>query len=89
MTQAPTPRNIGDDDRHADAQPSGVTPPHERSGMPRWVKVFAVVGIVVAALVIIMLFGGHGPGRHTDGTTHTLGSTAALGAPNDRPGLGS
>jgi hypothetical protein len=89
MTQAPTPRNTGDDDRHAAARPSGVTPPHERSGTPRWVKVFAVVGIVVAALVIIMLFGGHGPGRHTGGTTHGAGSTPALGAPHDRPGIRS
>jgi anti-sigma factor RsiW len=31
---------------------------------PRWVRVFAVVGIVVVALIVVMLVSGHGPGRH-------------------------
>lgn len=36
-----------------------------RSGMPRWVKVFVIVGVVVAILVVVSLVtGGHGPGRH-------------------------
>jgi hypothetical protein len=35
---------------------------------PRWVKVFAIVGVVVVALVIVALLGGHGPSRH--GTSH-------------------
>lgn len=37
-------------------------------GMPRWVKVSAlVVGLVVALAVAVMLISGgeHGPGRHT------------------------
>lgn len=40
-------------------------------GMPLWVKVFGIIGIVVVLLVVIMLVtgrggpGGHGPGRHT------------------------
>lgn len=37
-------------------------------GVPRWVKVSAlVVSIVVVALVLVMLAAGgeHGPGRHT------------------------
>lgn len=35
-------------------------------GTPRWVKAFAVVGLVVALLLIIvaLLPGRHGPGRH-------------------------
>ena len=37
------------------------------AGTPRWVKVFAILGIaVLAVFVILMLTGGgsHGPGRH-------------------------
>jgi hypothetical protein len=36
-------------------------------GIPRWVKVFGIVALVLVLLVIIMLFvsgGNHGPGRH-------------------------
>jgi hypothetical protein len=35
---------------------------------PRWVKVFALVAIVLVLLVLITMFiigGDHGPGRHT------------------------
>jgi hypothetical protein len=44
------------------------------SGTPRWVKVTAIVGVVLLALVVVLLItgrgGGHGPGRHTnDGDT--------------------
>jgi hypothetical protein len=32
---------------------------------PRWVKVFAIIAIVIFALFVIgLLTGGHGPGRH-------------------------
>ena len=37
------------------------------AGTPRWVKVFALIGVVVVVLVVAMLAtgrGGHGPGRH-------------------------
>jgi hypothetical protein len=37
-------------------------------GTPRWVKVFGIIVIVLAVLVIAMMFiggGKHGPGRHT------------------------
>jgi hypothetical protein len=37
-------------------------------GIPRWVKVSGIIGIVVVLLVIIMFTGvggEHGPGRHT------------------------
>ncbi len=36
-------------------------------GIPRWVKVFGIVALVLVLLVVIMLFasgGSHGPGRH-------------------------
>lgn len=31
---------------------------------PRWVKVFGIIGVVVILLFVILIFGGHGPGRH-------------------------
>ena len=34
------------------------------AGLPRWVKVFAIVAAVVAILVVAMLLAGHGHGRH-------------------------
>lgn len=36
------------------------------TGMPRWVKVFLIVGLVVVLLFAILLLtgSGHGPGRH-------------------------
>jgi hypothetical protein len=47
--------------------------PHARPyAMPRWVKIFLIIGIVlVLAVVVLLLFGpesfgpgGHGPSRH-------------------------
>ena len=32
--------------------------------MPRWVKVFVLIGLVVLVLVAIMLLAGHGPSQH-------------------------
>lgn len=52
MTDAP---------RHPD---TGDTPP----GVPRWVKISAiVVGVLVVLVVAVMIVSGgeHGPGRHT------------------------
>jgi hypothetical protein len=35
-------------------------------GVPRWVKVFGIIALVVLVLFVVLLFtGGHGPGRHT------------------------
>jgi hypothetical protein len=36
-------------------------------GIPRWVKVFGIIVIVVVLLVVAITFicGEHGPGRHT------------------------
>jgi hypothetical protein len=36
------------------------------TGTPRWVKVFALIAIVLIALVAVVLIAGgdHGPGRH-------------------------
>ncbi len=47
--------------------PDRVSPP----GIPRWVKVFGIVALVLLVLLILVLTGvfgeGHGPGRHTGG----------------------
>ena len=34
-------------------------------GTPRWVKVSGIIAIVLVLVVVILLFTGHGPGRHT------------------------
>jgi hypothetical protein len=37
----------------------------ERPPTPRWVKVFVLVGaVLLAAFVILLVLGGHGPQRH-------------------------
>jgi hypothetical protein len=49
------------------------------AGMPRWVKVFGIVGLVALLFVLITLLLGvnHGPGMHSLGNgTQTVGSTA-------------
>lgn len=35
--------------------------------MPGWVKGFAIAGIILVALIVVMLLTGHGPGRHMHG----------------------
>lgn len=38
-------------------------------GIPRWVKVFGVIALVLVLLIVVVLLigggGGHGPGMHT------------------------
>jgi hypothetical protein len=46
------------------------------TGAPRWVKVFGIIALVLAMLVVVLLLSGgnHGPGRHTssgDAGDHT------------------
>ena len=36
----------------------------DTGGTPRWVKVFGIIAIVLALLFVILMFTGHGPGRH-------------------------
>src|SRR3712207_2867213 len=54
-------------DRNTDVEPDGES----RAGMPRWVKVFGVIALLVVVLFVILLLTGgpgrHGPGRHTGG----------------------
>ena len=49
---------------HDDDQIFGYDP-DPRYGPPLWVKVFAVIGLIVVAAIVVMLASGHhGPGRH-------------------------
>jgi hypothetical protein len=48
---------------------------HSTEGTPRWVKVFGIVAVVVVVLFVVLLIaGGHGPGRHLG----TAGGQTAL-----------
>ena len=38
--------------------------PGAKTGMPRWVKVFLLIGVALIVLITVMLLTGHGPGRH-------------------------
>jgi hypothetical protein len=70
-SQGEPPRHpeIGDE---RSAAPDVESPP----GTPRWVKLFAVIAvIVVAGFVILLLTGGHSPARHSFGSDP--GETAA------------
>jgi len=42
-------------------------PGHESPSIPRWVKVFGIIALVVVLLFVISLLAGvrHGPGLHT------------------------
>jgi hypothetical protein len=48
-------------------------------GMPRWVKVFLIVAVLVVLVFVILLLtgGGHGPGRHM--STGGIGDPAEAG----------
>jgi hypothetical protein len=40
--------------------------PEQAPGTPRWVKIFGAIAVAVIVLfVVLLLIGGHGPGRHT------------------------
>lgn len=57
------PRSSSGDGDDAAAERPGGAPP----GMPRWVKVFAVIALVLAVLLVGLVAlsdGDHGPGRH-------------------------
>ncbi|HEX9350241.1 MAG TPA: hypothetical protein VF877_03095 [Gaiellaceae bacterium] len=35
------------------------------TGAPRWVKVLGIIALILVLLVVVLLIGGnHGPGRH-------------------------
>ena len=62
--------------------------PETRPPTPRWVKVFGIVALILAVLVVakLLIGGGHGPGRHLGGRTNTApttGTQSAVGGPAD------
>ena len=64
--------------------PNSLTPhpiAESTTGTPRWVKVFAIIGLALVLLVIVMLLTGHGPGRHMHGGLgdHAGSASFALG----------
>lgn len=67
MAEQPPVRPGGSDESQPGRwPPNWVTarPKEMPGGTPRWVKVFGIVGGVLVLLIIVMLFSGHGPGRH-------------------------
>ncbi len=52
------------------------------AGMPRWVKVFAAIGLILLVLLIVGLIAGghHGPGRHFGSGGATFAEVAAASA---------
>jgi len=56
------PRQDSDPDGRTDTAPGRES----TTGPPRWVKVFAIIALVLVLLVVVMFLAGgnHGPGRH-------------------------
>ena len=56
---------------------------------PRWVKVFGIIALVLAVLVVVMLAtgrgGSHGPGRHAP----SADTTPSVGTGRHTPPAGS
>jgi hypothetical protein len=51
------PRSSDDTGTETDSGPT--------TGAPRWVKVLGIIALVLVLLVVVLLIGGnHGPGRH-------------------------
>ena len=50
-----------------------------QAGMPRWVKIFGAVGLLLVVLMVVALMSGHGPGRHMGGHGGAAASVAGVG----------
>lgn len=49
------------------ADPAGDRAPDSHPGLPRWVRLLVIVGLVAVAVMVlgmVLLGGDHGPGRH-------------------------
>lgn len=71
-SQHPTPDRARDGDGPQLRQDAELDP-----GIPRWVKVFAVAGLILVLLLVVMMLTGHGPGRHMG--AGRLGQPASIG----------
>jgi hypothetical protein len=73
-------------DRERDSEKSPVAVESgSTAGTPRWVKVSAVIALLVLVLFVVVLLAGggqHGPGRHSPG-----GADTATGHTGPPPGL--
>jgi uncharacterized cupredoxin-like copper-binding protein len=78
-------------DPHVDPGDTGAAPGRgPKPGIPRWVKLFGIIALVlIAAIVVVLLIGGgHGPGRHLGPRGQTEPSTghqnaSGVGEPAD------
>lgn len=72
-----------DSDNESDGRPSNMGSQAEPApSVPRWVKVFGLIGLVLVVLVIaLQLLGGnsHGPGRHNPDADTQPSVTSAVG----------
>ena len=59
MTTSPRKRDI--------VGAPGEGPDSEPSGMPRWVKVFAVIAVITVLGFVVLHLSGHGPSNHMPG----------------------
>jgi hypothetical protein len=78
MASRPPYPDTDDTDMGPDQEPT--------TGPPRWVKVFAVIGVVVVLLVVVVMLasdGQHGPWRHAPGSAPGVEAPEGQ-APGDR-----
>jgi hypothetical protein len=84
MAESPRDPPTGDD--------PGVGPDRgQTEGMPRWVKVSAIVmGALILLVVVVLLAGGgeHGPRRHGALDTDARATVPGLAAHHAQPGIG-
>jgi hypothetical protein len=73
----------------ADAD-TGDTTAAPQPGTPRWVKVAAVIALVILVMLVVALLSGgkHGPGRHADTGTRPALAFATV-ADNPAPARGA
>ena len=59
-----------DRDLDVDPEPGRGLGREAPPGTPRWVKAFGIAFLVLVLLIVTMIAGGHGPGRHMTGGGH-------------------
>lgn len=53
----------------------------ERPGVPRWVRVLALIGVALVVLLVVMLLSGHGPAQHLQHSSAATGPTLPTATP--------